>query len=82
MKKFWFKAKTYGYGWYPATWQAWVIMATYILLIGKFFQIIDKYSHSVSDTLIGMVIPFLLLTILLLFIAYGTGEKLGWRWGK
>lgn len=82
MNKRWFKAKTYGYGWYPASWQGWAIIITYISLVIQFFQLIDKNSHSVSDTLIGMVIPFVLLTILLLFIAYGTGEKPRWRWGN
>ena len=24
--KYWFKAKTYGYGWTPATWQGWGII--------------------------------------------------------
>lgn len=82
MKKPWFKAKPYGYGWYPASWQGAIILLTYILLLIEFFIIIDKNSNSVTDTLIGMAVPFVLLTILLIFTAYGTGEKLGWRWGK
>ena len=46
------------------------------------FKIIDKNSHSVSDTLIAFFIPFVFLFILLMFICYGTGEKSKWRWGK
>ena len=42
---------------------------------------IDKNSHSVSDTLIGMVVPVFLLTIVLMQICYWTGEKPRWRWG-
>ena len=34
----------------------------YSLLIIIIFRNIDEYSHSASDTLIGMSIPFVLLT--------------------
>ncbi len=30
--KYWFKAKNYGWGWYPATWQGWLILAGFIYL--------------------------------------------------
>ena len=29
----WFKRKTYGYGWTPATWQGWLIIAVWIGLV-------------------------------------------------
>ena len=82
MKGYWFKAKQYGFGLYPSSWQGWIIILIYLLLLVEFFEIIDRYSHSASDTLIGVFIPFILLTAWLLFTAYGTGEKPRWRWGK
>ncbi len=80
--KLWFKAKNYGYGWYPCSWQGWIIIAVYVLLLLFVFRIIDVNSHSVSDTLIGIIIPFLVLTLLLIAICYKTGEKARWRWGN
>ena len=78
----WFKAKRYGRGWYPSTWQAWIILTVWVILAINIFSIIDKNSHSVSDTLIEFFIPLVLSVILLFFICYGTGEKPRLRWGK
>lgn len=81
-KRLWFKAKNYGWGWYPVTWQGWVILLFFILLvIGNFIRI-DRRSHSVSDTLINFVPQTFILIIFLLIICYKTGEKPEWRWGK
>ena len=57
-------------------------MLIYIVLIVSFALTIDEKSHSVSDTLIGVALPFVVLTSILLAICYKTGEKPEWRWGK
>lgn len=82
-KKYWFRAKTYGWGWgLPSSWQGWLVLLVYIIFNIYLFRDIDKLSHSASDTLINFVLPFILSTIALLVICYFTGEKLKWRWGK
>lgn len=80
--EYWFRAKTYGWGWYPVTWQGFAIILLYALLLAQSFYMVDRYSQSVGDTLIGMIIPFVLLTALLIVVCYGTGEKPRWQWGK
>lgn len=82
MKKVWFKAKRYGWGWRPATWQGWIIVGVYSFVIAFIFARIDKNSHSVSDTLIGVSLPFIVITSLLFLICYKTGEKPAWHWGN
>ena len=82
MKKVWFKAKRYGYGWYPATWQGWLVLAAYVALVVANFYRIDSHSHSVSDTLINVVPETIVLTLVLIAICYKTGEPSHWRWGK
>jgi uncharacterized membrane protein YhaH (DUF805 family) len=77
----WFKAKRYGYGWYPATWQGWLIMLVWVVLITITAFQIDANSHSVSDTLIGIVPLWLFYTVILIVICVLTGEKARWRWG-
>ena len=78
-QKYWFKAKTYGYGWYPATWQGWLIIAVYLMIFGLLVFIfetdIEKYSvfYFISVTVI---------TLLLVYISYKKGEPTKWRWGK
>ncbi len=79
--KLWFRAKRYGYGWTPATWQGWLITLVFALLIGL-VGVITKREHSISDVL-SSLFPFeALLVATLLGICIKTGEKPRWRWGK
>ena len=81
-KKIWFRRKLYGWGWTPITWQGWGILLLYVVAMVLIFINIDKDSHSASDTLLNYFLPVLLLTALLIFICYKTGEKPRWQWGK
>jgi hypothetical protein len=81
-KKLWFKAKRYGWGWYPASWEGWLILLAYVTLIVRDFTEVDASSHSGSDTLIGVAPRFVIATAALIAIAYVRGEKPRWRWGK
>ena len=78
-KRYWFKAKTYGYGWYPATWQGWLIIAVYLvifsLLVFIFETDIEKYS-------VFYFISVAAITGSLIYISYKKGEPAKWRWGK
>lgn len=80
--KLWFKAKMYGWGWQPTSWEGWAVLALYITAIWINARNIDFYAHSASDTLINGVIPLVINTIYLLIICYCRGEKPRWRWGK
>ena len=82
MTKLWFKAKQYGWGWTPASWQGYVAIALYIFIAIKIFFHINKTSNSASDILIDLIFPFVLLTFLLIILCYAKGEKPKWRWGK
>ncbi len=81
MKKIWFKAKTYGYGWYPATWQGWTIMAIYGILLACLIAAFNfnlHAPHALAYYLIGVGI----ITAALIIVAAKYGEKARWRWGK
>ncbi|MGV8142043.1 MAG: hypothetical protein ACP5NS_00210 [Candidatus Pacearchaeota archaeon] len=82
MNKLWFKAKQYGYGWYPCSWEGWLVTLIYILVLLGFLRTLDLRSSSASDMLIGMVLPFVILTFILILICVKTGERARWRWGK
>ncbi len=73
MTKLWFKRKTYGWGWTPATWQGWAILLLYVLFLVQEFQKIDKLSPSFS---------FIVVTIFLILVCYATGEEPRWQWGQ
>ncbi len=78
----WFKRKKYGWGWTPATWQGWLVLAVYLVFIVRMFRHIDAQSHSGSDTLIGFFIPLIVSTAILLIVCYLTGESPRWQWGN
>ena len=82
VKKFWFKAKNYGWGWMPSSWQGWLVLVMYFIFNIRVFRSIDSLSHSNSDTLMNFSLPFFLSTVILVIICYVTGEKPEWRWGK
>lgn len=79
--KYWFKAKNYGWGWYPASWQGWSITLFYLFLIITNFRHVDAVTQSGSDTLLSVVPESFILTVLLIIICHATGEKAEWRWG-
>jgi hypothetical protein len=82
MKKPWFRAKKYGWGWgLPLTWQGWVVLITFLLFIFVDFFRIDGHSHSNSDTLIGFIPDSLVASVIFIAICFLTGEKPKWRWG-
>lgn len=78
----WFKAKKYGWGWYPATWQGWAITIGYLLIVLNNAARIDARAQSASDGLINFLPETVVVTILLIIICYKTGEKPRWRWGR
>lgn len=77
--KYWFKAKTYGYGWYPATWQGWLSVLVYlIILIG----LIYVFGTNIEKYIVFYLITVFILTGLLIYISYKKGEPAKWHWGK
>ena len=81
MRRLWFKAKRYGWGWTPCTWQGWLILAAFVALFTETFLVVDAHSHSGSDTLIAFVPLAFFYTFILILICYRTGEKPRRRWG-
>ena len=78
-KKIWFKAKEYGYGWYPATWEGWTIILIFVVAITAAAII---FETNVEKFLVPYLITVFALSGLLIYICYKTGEKAEWRWGK
>lgn len=82
MKKPWFRRKTYGYGWVPATIEGWLVLLVFILFnVYNFFRI-DATSHSNSDTIRPFVIGYVLTSLIFVLVCFKTGEKPKWSWGK
>lgn len=77
---YWFKAKLYGWGWTPVTWQGWLIILAYIVLLILFSLTLDDNS-SLKEVMFMFVLPAMLLTLTLIRICYKNGEAPHWQWG-
>jgi len=78
MTQIWFKAKKYGYGWYPATWQGWLVVLVYLAIFGLLIYI---FETDIEKYLVFYLISVFVFTGLLIFVSYKKGEKAAWRWG-
>ncbi len=78
--KLWFKAKTYGYGWYPVSWQGWL---TIIIFIAAVFGNFVRFYRTVppNQVPVDFLIETGLLVAILILVCVMKGEKAGWRWG-
>lgn len=83
-KQIWFKQRRYGYGWTPNTWQGWLVVAAYIVLVvagvDKFLP--EESTKVTTWSLVRLVGWLILWTALLFRICLATGGKPKWRWGK
>ncbi len=78
----WFRAKRYGWGWIPVTWQGWAVTLMYVFWIFSEVHFVNGHTHSVSDFLIKFIPAIYIVTVFFIIICYATGEKPGWRWGS
>jgi len=87
MKKPWFKAKSNGLGWVPASREGWAVTLVYAAVlawsIGRFTNFIVEH---VGEPFLGQVFPILLhtawvsaLVASFLYICLKSGERLEWR---
>lgn len=83
MEKLWFKAKHYGYGWYPATKEGWAVTLVYVVLLLAPMSLVERFENDPDAALFAAAffIYAVVLTVTLLVICVKTGEKPGWRWG-
>ncbi len=80
--KLWFKAKTHGYGWAPASWEGWLVILVFLVFFYAGMAVFITNPHiSSTDTILFLAYIFS-LTALLLSICHRTGEPLRWRWGN
>lgn len=80
-KGYWFRAKLYGWGWTPATWQGWAIIAIflgYLLWISSALPVEAELNNTI---LVDYYAKLALGVIVLIAICFKTGEKPHWSWG-
>lgn len=81
MSRPWFKAKQYGWGWYPASWQGWLILFVYTVVISLAAVLLGS-RIEIDAYFVGAIALTIGATIGLIIICWKTGEHPKWSWGK
>ena len=76
-KKYWFRAKRYGWGWgLPLTWQGWVVFVAFIgAVIACAFVFPPEENKAV------FIVSMAVLSLCFIAICWIKGEPSRWRWG-
>lgn len=91
-RKLWFRAKEFGWGWYPITWKGWLVTVIYAILFTFVSFIFVGWAGTASEAgvdtrdIVFGVLEFLAVIALLSYSLYRIcmryGEAPRWRWGK
>ncbi|MFC1649509.1 hypothetical protein ACFL2C_02215 [Patescibacteria group bacterium] len=79
-KKLWFRARDYGWGWRPNTWQGWSVIGIYLGFVLFSVLRLPKDNEPTRAELIEFFVPFVVVTVVLVGISHAKGEKPEWRW--
>ncbi len=79
-KAYWFKAKTYGWGWTPSAWQGWVVVAIFVAFV-EAGALTSLFAIRGVGGWVGFAATLIVACAALTIVCYKTGEKPAWRWG-
>lgn len=80
---YWFKRRRYGYGWIPVTWQGWLLVGAYLLIVVSGAAAFLDAPGQDQPKEIGFYLLFVALaTVGLIQITLRRGPRPRWRWGK
>jgi tagatose-1,6-bisphosphate aldolase len=82
MKQLWFKRKAYGWGWTPATWQGWVVVGGFLLILAANTYRLKSLGLDENTFAIHFATQTIIFAIILIVISYLTGESPCWQWGN
>jgi hypothetical protein len=81
----WFHARSYGWGWTPATVQGWLVTAAFLVAVIIDATVLIGRTRTGGDIRSAMITFYLWLAGLvaaLVAVCWLTGERPRWRWGK
>ena len=79
-KGYWFKRKLYGWGWFPAKWQGWFVILSF--LVFAFWNALQVGPLPTDNDIYWFLIKFIWAIILLFLICLQKGEEPNWQWGS
>lgn len=74
--RYWFRAKRYGLGWTPVTWEGWTALAAFVLALA-----LDTLLFPPRSALVPFIAGVLGPGVLFVATCWIKGEPPRWRWG-
>jgi hypothetical protein len=85
MARLWFRAKRYGWGWTPASPEGWLVLGVFVAVVlasAALFVFRVRLGADLWLTTPVFVAWIVVLDAGLVVIAWATGERPRWRWGR
>ena len=85
MDKLWFRARDYGWGWTPVSIEGWLVMLAFVAAIAGgvwWFMSSLRSGADPQTTTILFLLWVAAAVAALIAVAWATGERPHWRWGK
>jgi len=82
--KYWFKSKRFGWGYVPISWEGWLSVAIFMVLIYLSGYLNNVYQEPINnkDLLSFLFDTFIIILVTLPFYQKKSKDKARWRWGK
>ena len=83
MTHLWFRAKTYGWGWVPASIEGWLVLGLFVIGVGADVWVLRRrlVGGSTGTAMTVFFVWLALLVIALVMTCWLTGERPRWHWG-
>lgn len=82
-RNYWFKRRQFGYGWTPVTWQGWLTVVLFLVVIFLGAQLLIETPRKVFSTGSLLFVALLVIAVVaLVTISLVKGPKPKWRWGS
>ena len=78
---YWFKRKTYGWGWTPATREGWLVTVGFMGLIVGIAWRAEYAVTSSFEVWTEVLLPVFIVVVVLVGVCWRTGEPPQWQWG-
>lgn len=88
MSRYWFRPKTYGYGATPTTWEGWLAIAVYVVVVAALTLPLFAWPAGMpagaafSQVLTWAILMALLTLAFVRVTRAKTDGQWRWRWGK
>lgn len=79
--QYWFKPKTFGYGATPSTWEGWLTLAIYVVVLSACVVAIAAHRGSLPALVFSLVVIVLATGVMTLVSMRKTEGVWRWRWG-